>query len=168
MLHRYGVGHTFNSWTRMPPVVEQLALPDSVTTDFIVARFLLTPGRTYEHAKSTFHPYKDTQALDPVAREAGKAVIGKDKGFNSWTAAPTFTARFSRTAGFRAGGGFAISRTHRIRCIARLSRNSAKGDLPAHVHPPAQHPGDGMHDFFPDFLLHDIAPRAYMRGALSI
>ncbi len=80
VLCRHGVAHVFNSWTRMPPVTEQLALPDSVTTDFVVARFLLTPGRTYEQAKSTFHPYKDTQAVDSVAREAGKAIIGKAKG----------------------------------------------------------------------------------------
>ena len=80
VLRRHGVAHVFNSWTRMPPVIEQLALPGSVTTDFLVARFLLTPGRTYEQAVSSFQPYKDTQAVDPVAREAGKAIIGKVKG----------------------------------------------------------------------------------------
>jgi uncharacterized protein YecE (DUF72 family) len=80
VLHRHGVAHVFNSWTRMPPVIEQLGLSDSVTTDFVVARFLLTPGRTYEQAVKEFEPYKDTQALDPVAREAGRAIIGKAKG----------------------------------------------------------------------------------------
>ena len=80
VLHRHGVAHVFNSWTRLPPVIEQLALPDSVTTDFLVGRFLLAPGRTYEQALNSFSPYKDTQALDPVAREAGKAIIVKAKG----------------------------------------------------------------------------------------
>ena len=35
----------------MPPVGEQMALPDSVTTDFCAARFLLTPGRTIRDAR---------------------------------------------------------------------------------------------------------------------
>ncbi len=79
MLRRHGVAHVFNSWTRMPPVSEQLALADSVTTDFVVARFLLTPGRTYEQAVSTFSPYTETKAADGDARAAGRAVIAKAK-----------------------------------------------------------------------------------------
>ena len=78
-LHRHGIAHVFNSWSRMPPVNEQLAMPDSVTTDFVVARFLLTPGRTYEQAVSAFSPYTETKAPDAVAREAGKALIAKAK-----------------------------------------------------------------------------------------
>ena len=78
-LRSHGVAHVFNSWTRMPPVSEQLAMPDSVTTDFVAARFLLTPGRTYEQAKSTFSPYTETKARDDDARAAGRAVIAEAK-----------------------------------------------------------------------------------------
>ena len=79
MLHRHGVAHTFNSWSRMPPVGEQLALNGSVTTDFVAGRFLLTPGRGYEQAVKDFSPYTETKALDPDARAAGRALIGKAK-----------------------------------------------------------------------------------------
>ena len=78
-LRSHGVAHVFNSWTRMPPVSEQLAMPDSVTTDFILARFLLTPGRKYEEAVRTFSPYTETKAADADARAAGRAVIAKAK-----------------------------------------------------------------------------------------
>ena len=63
----------------MPPVSEQLAMPDSVTTDFILARFLLTPGRKYEEAVSAFSPYTDTKVADTDARAAGQAIIAKAK-----------------------------------------------------------------------------------------
>ena len=79
MLARHGVAHAFNSWTRMPPVSEQLAMPGSTTADFVVGRFLLTPGRAYEQAVKEFSPYKETKAADPDAREAGKALIAKAK-----------------------------------------------------------------------------------------
>jgi uncharacterized protein YecE (DUF72 family) len=39
------VSHTFNSWSRMPPVSEQLRIPNCFTADFASARFLLKPGR---------------------------------------------------------------------------------------------------------------------------
>lgn len=77
VLHRHGVAHTFNSWTRMPPVGEQLALDGSVTTDFVAARFLLTPGRTYEQAVKDFSPYRETKSIDVDARKAGAAFILK-------------------------------------------------------------------------------------------
>jgi uncharacterized protein YecE (DUF72 family) len=79
MLREHGVAHVFNSWSRMPPVGEQMALPDSVTTDFCAARFLLTPGRTYENAVAEFSPYAETKAEDPAARAAGRELIAKAK-----------------------------------------------------------------------------------------
>ena len=54
-------------------------MPGSVTTDFLVARFLLTPGRTYEKAVKEFSPYKETQAADPAAREAGRKLVIRAK-----------------------------------------------------------------------------------------
>ncbi len=77
MLHRHGVAHVFNSWSRMPPVREQIGLENSVTTDFVAARFLLTPGRTYEQAVKEFSPYEETKAPDPGARAAGRVLIEK-------------------------------------------------------------------------------------------
>lgn len=77
VLNRHGVAHVFNSWTRMPLVSEQLAMPGSITTDFIVGRFLLTPGRAYEQAVKEFSPYRETKAPDKDARAAGKTLIAK-------------------------------------------------------------------------------------------
>ena len=79
-LRKHGVAHVFNSWARMPPVSEQIELPGSVTTDFVTARFLLTPGRTYAKAVETFSPYKEVQAPDMNARTAAKAMVAKAKG----------------------------------------------------------------------------------------
>ena len=70
MLRRHGVSHTFNSWSKMPPVTEQLQLPDSLTADFTSARFLLKPGRNFEQAVEYFTPYKEIKEPYPEAREA--------------------------------------------------------------------------------------------------
>lgn len=77
MLRGQGVAHVFNSWSRMPPVGEQMAMEGSQTTDFLVARFLLTPGRVYEQAVKEFSPYKETKAPDADARAAGRGLIAK-------------------------------------------------------------------------------------------
>lgn len=79
MLARHGVAHVFNSWTRMPPVSEQLALPGSLTTDFAAARFLLTPGRSYEQAVQEFSPYTETKAVDQDARTAARQLLTQVK-----------------------------------------------------------------------------------------
>lgn len=79
VLNRHGVAHTFNSWTRMPPVIEQMEIPGSKTTDFRVARFLLTPGRSYQQAVDNFSPYRKIQAADEEARTAGTTLIKEAK-----------------------------------------------------------------------------------------
>lgn len=71
MLHRHGVAHVFNSWTRMPPVIGQLPMAGSIRADFVAARFLVTPGRTYENAVAEFSPYKETKVTDADTRAAG-------------------------------------------------------------------------------------------------
>lgn len=76
-LRRHEVAHVFNSWSRMPPVSEQMKIDGSRTTDFVVARFLLSPGRAYEQAVKSFSPYKETRVVDAGARAAGRALIGK-------------------------------------------------------------------------------------------
>ncbi len=70
VLRRHGVAHTFNSWSRMPPIYEQMAMAGSFTADFAAARFLLKPGRTYEEAVETFQPYREVKEVNEVARGA--------------------------------------------------------------------------------------------------
>lgn len=75
-LSRHGVAHIYNSWTAMPSVSEQLALPGSRTCpDFSGARFLLKPGRKYEEAVSNFSPYTETKDVYPEGREAAVGLI---------------------------------------------------------------------------------------------
>jgi len=69
VLARRGAAHIFNSWTDMPPVSEQAALPGGFTSpDFFAARFLLKPGRKYEDAVKLFSPYERVQDPDPDGR----------------------------------------------------------------------------------------------------
>jgi uncharacterized protein YecE (DUF72 family) len=72
-LSDHGVAHVFNSWTKMPPLAEQLAIDEAFTADFTVCRALLRPGRTYEQAVATFQPYDRIQ--DPYAK--GRAALSR-------------------------------------------------------------------------------------------
>jgi uncharacterized protein YecE (DUF72 family) len=77
-LARHKAAHVLNSWTAMPPVAEQMALPGSRTNpELAAARFLLKPGRTYEEAVKTFEPYDRTRAVNREARQAGAALIAE-------------------------------------------------------------------------------------------
>lgn len=79
-LSRHRVAHVYNSWTEMPPVSEQMALPGSQTNPALVAaRFLLKPGRKYEDAVNTFQPYDQTKEVNAEARQAGAALISAGK-----------------------------------------------------------------------------------------
>jgi uncharacterized protein YecE (DUF72 family) len=80
MLRRHGVAHTFNSWSRMPPVDEQLALEGSFTANFAAARFLLKPGRTYEQAVEKFQPYREVQEVWEPARAALRDLLTSKPG----------------------------------------------------------------------------------------
>ena len=75
VLRKRGIAHTFNSWSRMPPVGKQLALAGSLTADFTAARFLLKPGRTYEQAVEKFRPYRQVQEPYEEAREAIRKLL---------------------------------------------------------------------------------------------
>src|SRR5215831_18603301 len=76
MLSRHGVAHIYNSWTHMPPVSEQLKLEGSRTNPQLTgARFLLTPGNTYEKAVKAYSPYKESKQVDENAREAAAQLI---------------------------------------------------------------------------------------------
>lgn len=75
-LRRHGVAHTFNSWTDMPPVGEQLGIVGDQRTEHLsVARFLLKPGRKYEEAVSRFQPYTKTQEINAEGRASIAAMI---------------------------------------------------------------------------------------------
>jgi len=76
VLRKHGVVHVFNNWSMMPTVGEQMMVPDSDTSDSMVAaRFLLKPGRKYEEAVKAFSPYKSVKEVNEEARAAGKKLI---------------------------------------------------------------------------------------------
>jgi uncharacterized protein YecE (DUF72 family) len=68
VLREHNVAHVFNSWTRMPPVGEQLEIPGAFSAPFTVARILLRPGRTYNEAVDAFAPYDRVQDPNPALR----------------------------------------------------------------------------------------------------
>jgi uncharacterized protein YecE (DUF72 family) len=68
MLARHGVAHVLNSWTRMPPVVEQLKVAGIFTAQFSTVRALLRPGRTYQQAVEMFQPYREIREENPELR----------------------------------------------------------------------------------------------------
>lgn len=68
VLREHNVAHVFNSWTRMPPVGEQIELPGAFSAPFSVARILLRPGRTYSDAVDAFAPYDRIQDRNPELR----------------------------------------------------------------------------------------------------
>jgi uncharacterized protein YecE (DUF72 family) len=68
VLREHSVAHCFNSWTRMPSIGGQLALPGAIGAPFIVARALLRPGRYYAEAVDAFAPYDRIQDRNPELR----------------------------------------------------------------------------------------------------
>jgi uncharacterized protein YecE (DUF72 family) len=75
VLRNRNVAHVFNAWTRMPAISRQMALPDSFTADFVVARALLREGRPYEAAVEKFSPYATVQDENPEVRASLKELI---------------------------------------------------------------------------------------------
>jgi uncharacterized protein YecE (DUF72 family) len=76
MLSKHGIAHIYNSWTHMPAVSEQLKMAGSLTNSKLTgARFLLTPGNTYEKTVKAYQPYSETKQVDPDAREAAAQLI---------------------------------------------------------------------------------------------
>jgi uncharacterized protein YecE (DUF72 family) len=70
VLRQNGVAHAFNSWSRMPPVSEQMRMVGIETAEFTSARFLLKPGRNYEQAVTKFQPYAEIEEPYQDARDA--------------------------------------------------------------------------------------------------
>ena len=78
MLARHRVAHIFNSWSDMPSVNEQIAVPGSRTSPGLWgARFLLKPGRKYQEAVDLFSPYDRVREPNPEARSAGARLIAE-------------------------------------------------------------------------------------------
>lgn len=75
MLQRHGVAHVYNHWTRMPPISEQMELLPPEDCPFVVGRWLLTPGRSLEWARTQFEPFHRLHEVDPGAREAMTRII---------------------------------------------------------------------------------------------
>jgi uncharacterized protein YecE (DUF72 family) len=69
VLREHNVAHVFNSWTRMPPIGEQLDLPGAFSAPFAVARVLLRPGRAYSEAVDAFAPYDRIRDPNPRLRQ---------------------------------------------------------------------------------------------------
>lgn len=79
VLQAHGVAHVLNSWTRMPPLSEQLKFPGIFTADFTVSRALLRPGRPYEDAVRLFSPYTSTQDPNQEVRDALRNLLIRAK-----------------------------------------------------------------------------------------
>ena len=78
-LRTHKVAHVYNAWSKMPELKEQITIPDSVTTDFIVSRALLRAGRSYEEAVATFAPYTEIKDPNPETRDALRVLIERSK-----------------------------------------------------------------------------------------
>ena len=61
----------------MPPVSEQIRMIGSETADFVTARFLLKPGRSYDQAVKAFQPYVEIKEPNDDARAALGALLGR-------------------------------------------------------------------------------------------
>lgn len=68
VLRNHGVAHVYNAWTRMPTIGEQMAMPDTITADFLVSRALLRQGRTFAEAVDAFAPYDRIRERNPRLR----------------------------------------------------------------------------------------------------
>jgi uncharacterized protein YecE (DUF72 family) len=74
-LRAHNLPHVYSSWTRMPDMAEQIAIPEAQTSDLIVARALLRRGRPYEQAVQMFSPYTHVQDVNESVRGALRELI---------------------------------------------------------------------------------------------
>ena len=104
-LRDHGIAHVFNSWTRMPPLKDQLTHPEAFTSGFTVTRALLTPGRSYEEAVQTFSPYTEVKEPNHAVRDALRQVLVRAK----LRAEPTYIFVNNRLEGFAPGTIMAVT-----------------------------------------------------------
>jgi hypothetical protein len=63
----------------MPSLSEQLAIPEALTSDFLVCRALLKPGRSYAEAVRRFSPYESVLDPYPEGRDALRSLLEKSR-----------------------------------------------------------------------------------------
>ncbi len=68
-------GHVFNSWTKMPPLAEQLSLTEGYQFPIYPARLLLEPGVKYAEAVEAYSPYDKLHHTLTKAREAAAQLV---------------------------------------------------------------------------------------------
>ena len=78
ILRRHAVAHVFTSWDGMPSIEEQISVPGAMeTADFLAARLLLRPGRSYAEAVQRFSPYQEIKEPLLNVRQATVELLGK-------------------------------------------------------------------------------------------
>lgn len=75
MLASHSVTHVHNSWTRMPPLEEQLRRTQDIPFPALVSRVLLQPGTEYDEAVEAFAPYREIQSPQPALRASAAGLI---------------------------------------------------------------------------------------------
>lgn len=76
-LVKHNVAHVFNSWTKMPPLDEQLASSENYVLPAYISRLLLNPGHKYAEAVEAYAPYDKTQVEHPELRAAATKILLK-------------------------------------------------------------------------------------------
>jgi len=69
MLTRHGIGHTYNYWSAMPPLMTQARVVPPQDLPFAVIRLLLRPGTWYEDQRERFQPFNALVAPDESMRQ---------------------------------------------------------------------------------------------------
>lgn len=69
VLHRFGVGHVFNFWQRMPTLSEQLSAVGTEAARFGVVRLLIPPGKSYSERKRELSPFNRIVEIQPEMRD---------------------------------------------------------------------------------------------------
>ncbi|MBY0369138.1 DUF72 domain-containing protein [bacterium] len=77
LLEPLGVSHVFNSWTKMPPLEEQLTVAANHKMPSLVSRVLLQPGTRYAEAVEAFAPYDKVLEPGPALRASVALLIAR-------------------------------------------------------------------------------------------
>jgi uncharacterized protein YecE (DUF72 family) len=80
VLHRHGVAHVYNYWSRMPGIAVQRAKLGLESVGFGVVRLLLPPGARYDELKSAYAPFDRLVAPQPEMRKETVELIDASIG----------------------------------------------------------------------------------------
>ena len=67
-LRAHGAAHVLSEWTAMPPLGEQLAIPNLITAPFAICRLSLPPGARYEERSAQMAPFDQLKDPRPPLR----------------------------------------------------------------------------------------------------